>query len=352
MKLRYLLLIAAIAPLPLPGGEIAATPAIESAVDASPWRVRTGAMWRHLGGTKVNPRLGAGATAAGFTVLPTGVGDAGAFDNRVYDDGFVSIGAATPGTGLTTNFGYADEVQGASGSLVYTKGGGSSIGFPVAGQDGNSDFVAPYIELGYFMDVRPDLEVGLTSSFSFTGMDSEISQQVTTFAVTTRDSYPLGGIVLPLGPYTGSFAGPGPVIGNIPGTREQIFTPTGTGTYLFNTDTDLYSFAFGGEVAWRPCSKVSLNAGTGVVMNIANWEGGYRVPTAAGGTLAQSNDGTDFLLGLFLKTGAEYRIDDQWSVDAFVRYDWTESLEKQVGPSAFEVDLSGWSLGGGVTWRY
>lgn len=309
-------------------------------------------MWRHIGGTSVNPNLGAGPAGGAFTVLPGGVGPAGAFGDRTYDDGFVNIGAATPATGRTTNFSYDNDTQIIGGNLVYTKAGGTSFDSPVPGRDGDQDFAAPFIELAYMATVEPGLEIGITTNFAFTGLDSRLSQNITSYAVTTRDSYPLGGVILPLAPFTGSFAGPGPTIPNIPGMREQLLTPTGTGAYVFETDTDLFSLAFGTEIAWSPVPDLFLNAGAGVVMNYARWDANYRVPTAAAGVVTGSDSGSEFLLGLYLKAGAEYRFDEQWSVDGFLRYDWNESLEGSVGPTTFEVDLSGFSVGLGVTYHY
>ena len=37
------------------------------------------------------------------------------------------------------------------------------------------------------------------------------------------------------------------------------------------------------------------------------------------------------------------------ALQGFARYDWNEDLDGSVGPSSFEVDLSGWSVGAGAT---
>jgi hypothetical protein len=147
--------------------------------------------------------------------------------------------------------------------------------------------------------------------------------------------------------------GPGPLIPNQPGDRSESQALTGSQTFIFDNDTSLFSFGFGTELVWHPDEQWHLTMGSGLVVNIADWQAQTTVPMITAGTTTISssvsrNSDTDVLLGLYLKLGAGYQINEDWNVEGFFRYDWNEDLEAKVVPTSFEVDLSGWTLGLGA----
>ncbi len=331
---------------------------IETPAPVSPWRIGTGVMWRNIGELSVNPNLQNGPFAGNFLSTNPAAGPAGTNADRTYDDGFVNRGAATPGTGLTTFWGYQNAGQVGGGNLTYTSTGGIALAPPGFGKDDADTGFSPYLEVSYLRPVGDDLVLGLTANFSFLGLDGTTVSPMAISGVTTFDSYALNGVIPPAPGYVGSFAGPGPLIGNQPTTRTNVLTPTGgTTNYLFDQSTDLYSLALGGELRWSPATNCYLGFGAGAVLNFADWDAGWnaRLVDPATNSLrnyARAAGGDDFLMGLYLKASGGYHINEQWSVESFFRYDWNESLDGSVGPSRFELDLSGWSFGLGAGFRF
>jgi hypothetical protein len=321
----------------------------------SPWRIGAGVMWRNIGELSVDPQLGSSRFAGRFFLPPTGAGEIDSFADRTYDDGFVNIGAATPVTGLTTHWSCQNDSQIGGGLLRQTLSGGAAQTLPGSGNDDESHNAAPYLEISYLVPIRPDLVAGFTTNLSLARLDHQARSGMNNSSVSIVDHYALGGVIPPSAPYTGSFTGPGPLIPNLPASRDLIQTPNGTSDYRFAHDTDLYSLAFGGEIHWQPTASCYLGFGAGAVLNLADWSASWSapVPSASGTTtIGSTNSDGDFLWGLYLKTSAGYRIDDRWSLEGFFRYDWNETLHGSVSPSSFELGLTGWSAGFGVSFRF
>lgn len=323
----------------------------EPADSHSPWQVRAGVAWRHLGGTQVDFGYSGSAASPDFFSPNPASGDATAYADRTYDDGFVNIGAATAGSGLTTNFGYDNDSQVVADTLTYTLSGGSALDTPGQGSEGDETAAAPYLELVYFMPINDELKFGLSLNVSYADFDSSIRNTLTEYEVTTIDRYALNGIILPMGPFTGSFAGPGPVINNQPTSREQVLTPVATRTVSFESEVELYSLALGGELQWSPAESCFLNVGGGAVLNYADWQAELNAPLVSGDVRERNSD-EEFLWGVYLKAGAGYRLTEALSLEAFARYDWNETLSGSAGPADFETDLSGWTLGVALGYRF
>ncbi len=325
--------------------------------NAAPYfRVGGGLMWRNIGETNVNPNFGAGPA---FFRLPGGVGPENAFGDRTYDNGgFVNTDPGTVNDGRTANYGYQSPTL-IGNNLIFTRSGGAAIGLPTGGNADVDLVVAPYLDFSYVIPVREDLEIGLNLNLAFSGIDGAFGSGLAISSVTTVDTYDVSGIVIPNGPFFGSpnSGGNVPLIPNIPASRQQNVAQTGTGQYRFQQDTDLYSLALGSDIRWTPSEKFTFGLGAGVVVNIADWNAQSSNPAVNPATAAifrnnVSADGREILLGLYLEANAAYRIDKNWSIDGFFRYDWTEDLDASAGATNFTVDLTGWSIGAGVTYRF
>lgn len=311
-------------------------------------------MWRNIGRTDINTRSGGGA--ASFTP-PTGIGSADAPADRTYDNGFVNIGAATPISGLTTNFGYPNGPTQVGDNLIFTRTSGAAVGLPSDTSDDAETTIAPYLDFSYIIPVRDNIEIGLSLNVAFAGLSSSLGSNVALSSFTTVDTYALNGVIVPSGSYSGPFGGAAPLISNTPTSREQNVVQTGTGQFSFQQDTDLYSLALGSDIRWIASEKLTFGIGAGVVLNIADWNAQSSNPAVNPTTAAifqntSSSDGLEALFGVYLEANVAYRIDENWSVEGFLRYDWTEDLDASVGATDFTVDLSGMSVGAGLTYRF
>jgi len=323
----------------------------------NPWRLRAGVMWRQIGKTKVDPNLQNGSSSGNFFDPPVGPGNFRGNENRTYDDGTVGVSEGTGLTGLTPAWSYQSAGQVSGDNLIYTATGGAALDFPTSGSESEDSEIAPYIELAYVCPLRDNLELGFTLNFAVAGLDSSIDSPITQYSVTTIDTYALNGVIPPTAPYRGPDTVPGALISNEPTDREFVRTPIGTQNYLFEQDTDLYSVALGAELLWHPNRASYLSVGAGVVLNFVDWDAQSSYPTITAGTASltttrDSKSDSEFLFGAYLKAAAGYQFNEQWGVEGFLRYDMNEDLTGRVGPSSFEVDLSGLSYGGAVTYRF
>jgi len=331
--------------------EMVAEPQLSQTSDASPWRMNAGAMIRHIGATSFS------TNAIAAQGLAAGVGPETGYADRSYDDGFVNQGAATPGTGLTTFFEYQNLSQVLDGNLVYTATGGAGLSAPAKVKDDDDDVAAPYIGVTYTLVTNENFEFGLSIGFSATELNGDARSTIDETAVATVDSYALGGVVLLGAPYTGTFNGPGPIIDNTPTSRENVSSPVATRDYRYSMDTNLYSLVMGGDISWGLTETTHLRCSAGVIMNIADWSGKYSGFTVAAGgaSVSPTNDSEsdlDVLWGFYSELGAGIALSEQWSLEGFFRYDWSEDLKVKVGSSKFETDLTGPSIGLGVVYSF
>lgn len=360
------------------------------------WNFRVGAAYRNLGDIDFNsgayssaallptlqPVLGAGL-ASGIEGL--GVGAIGSFADRTYIDGFVFIDGATadPSSFLpstTAYWGYQADSQVRNGSLYYEGGeysdssSQSSSSSTLSDWSSGIDGASPVLELEGLLPIDDHWSVGGAVSFLFISADSSHSASSfrafqslseTTFSVTDR--YDLQGVIPPLAPYQGTLnpLGPAPLIDNIP--TERIITQTGNSIQtanFFNEISEsikihLYTLSLG-PVVHYDTEKFNFSGGCGLAVNVADWSSSFdeTLNQTTGGNTTELNKWRDrasdkeILPGFYLQGSAGYQVTEAWQLSVFGRYDWSESLEGKVGPSSFSAELSGYTLGGSVTFTF
>lgn len=350
------------------------------------WSLGAGAIFRNIGDvnfrTGISPNNIPNLFGGNTFTEPPGIGPLGATANRTYDDGFVNNGAGTPGTGLTTFWGHNNASQVQGGNMVYSRAGGErrevtrrDIAAGTSWSDDAGWEAGPFLELTYTLDIAPNLSAGIAINFSSVkigGSQGGLNtlsqfQQLDVYAVTAVDTYSLGGIVPPNAPFVGSFAGPGPLINNIPDSRALPENLASTTTAQFvdsvrdDLALDLHTLGIGSNVNWMPGPQLLLAAQFGVALNLADWKG------QRDELITQSNNGgpagvfsrrtaridaRDIVAGVYLQGNLAWILNDRWAIQGFARYDWNQELKGMIGPSSFTVDLSGWSLGAGARFSF
>lgn len=355
---------------------------IPTLASAQRWSLSAGFVVRKLGDIRFNTGISPDMIPNLFGVdtfsEPPGIGSLRATADRTYDDGFVNIGAGTPGTGLTTFWEYNNATQVQGGNLVFSKAGGErrdvtmrDAAAPTGWSDGPGREAGPFLELNYTKSIQPNLSVGIAVNFSTVNIGGSqgglntISQfqQLDIYDVAAVDTYSLNGVIPPNAPYQGSFAGPGPLINNVPDTRAFPETLSTTTTALFvdrvreSLKVDFHTLGVGSTVHWRPRPRLLLAAQAGIALNLADWRtqrdevitqsinGG---PAAPFSRRTVRTDDKDFSLGVYLQGNVAWKLNERWAMQLVARYDWNPEIDGFVGPSSFEVDLSGWSLGAGA----
>jgi hypothetical protein len=377
------------ATLPLAAGAPAAGKVPAEIVATSParghWRVTAGVMQRSLGGFDWAPAthslpglllIGAGSSNAGIGAI----GAAGSYADRVYTDGFVKLDGGTVALGGDTwNWGYADGSQVDAGFLSFHGGNGTAVSVMAdstlrAGRwSDQPEAVAPYVQLEWIEPLNEHLNFGWLGGFSF--LTSDVSRAGSTFSASKgrtdydiryTDRYDLGGVVPPGAPYSGSLAGPGPLISNLPEQRSAAYPVSGgeTASAYNRIQTDssvnLWTLSLGPSIEYTR-GRIAIGASAGATVAIADWSvrqteslyvsrNGGRARRQQG--WSDSGSGIAAIPGLFVQGSVGIVLSERWSLSAFGRYDYAGDVELTAGDSSGSLELSGWSVGGGVTCRF
>ncbi len=148
-------------------------------------------------------------------------------------------------------------------------------------------------------------------------------------------------------------------INNKPSDRQIASFQTGSNSAdYFNRidesfDLDLSTFGIGAQVEYD-AGILFVQGSAGVTLNVADWEASHRekLYVSRNGGKAQSvrswsshEEDTDLLIGAYVQAKVGVQLTGRLSVSGFARYDWSQSLSGNVGPSSFDVDLDGLSAG-------
>ena len=389
MRLPCALLFCCAAVPVLAGGDPAASkapvPPASAASSRGGFRLSAGAAQRTLGGFSWNARTQSSLAdvplAPGFRFPGTeAIGGTGDYADRSYRDGYVKVDGGTVAFGGDTWYwGYDDNAQYRNGSLFFQGGrgasasAGSSEAFRSGSWSAEPDGVAPYLQLDWSMAASEDLSIGwmgaislLTTDVSRSGSTFSASRDRTDYRIGYTDRYDLMGTIPPSAPYAGPLAGPGPLLPNRPADRAADYTVSGTDRAdAFNRITtdvsiNLWTLSLGPTLTWSR-DRFALTASAGVTLNVADWEATQRetlfVRPKEKASRAQRRwdahgDGTEAVPGLFVQGSLGFRISEAWGLHVFGRYDYAGDVEVSAGSSSGEFDLSGWSVGGGLGYRF
>ena len=350
------------------------------------WNLGWGMSWRKIGSvgfkTGATNLIAPSVFGANSFTPPPGIGPETGLSDRFYDNGqYVRQEARTPATGRTTDYKYNEHVPGEP--LFLSASGGerrvitaASASAPTGWREGDEWEISPYLSLSRLTDLGKGWSLGPSFHFSFTNLDGRegglntlnASERRDIFDVRATDRFDTTGLILPRAPYTGS---PGalapllPVEPTSPRTFEDTLRSTNLAVFSDSVqeslEVNLFGISLGANAVYQSESRFFAGIGTGVVLNIADWDakrsdrliqvtnGGAPIEIASAGF---RNSGTDLLFGFYLQGSLGYQISDSWSVEANARYDWNESLNDSVGGSDFDANLTGFSLGAGVNYSF
>jgi hypothetical protein len=349
------------------------------------FRLSAGAAQRTLGGFSWNARTQSSLAdvplAPGFRYPGTeAIGSSGDYADRSYRDGYVKVDGGTVAFGGDTWYwGYDDNAQYRSGSLFFQGGqgaaatSGSSESFRSGSWSAAPDGIAPYLQLDWSMPAGNDLTVGWMGGISLfhtdvsrSGSTFSASRNRTDYRIGYHDRYDLMGTIPPSAPYAGTLAGPGALLPNRPAERTADYSVSGRDRIdAFNRITtdvsvNLWTLSLGPTLTWSR-DRLALTASAGVTLNVADWEATQREtlflrPQGRAHRAARRwesrGDGVDAVPGLFVQGSLGFRISSAWELNVFGRYDYTGDVDVSAGSSSGEFDLSGWSVGGGLGYRF
>jgi hypothetical protein len=184
-----------------------------------------------------------------------------------------------------------------------------------SGLEGASEHATDDPSLGFDFNYVRDIahpkwgQWGVKIAVGYTYVDVRDQNPMSANVETITDKYPLNGVVPPVAPYSGSFSGPGPVIGSRPISRSTSVVPNGaviTGDH--NVDASLFDLRLGPSFNIPLCNRFSLQAGGGLAVGLVYSHFTFTENSAAAPAASGSNTRTGFVPGAYAEAGLAYRI--------------------------------------------
>ena len=311
---------------------------------ATPSRWKFGVGYAPVFGLEVN-FSGLGRFTNPNAIQPTGGGV-----DYTYDDGFVHVDSSNNLGDLTWNWGYQNDSQ-------YDPANGGSIAYSLTNSRANGsaeerDNAEAGVELFACYDMGAVVfggmgmedkgaRWGLRGGFHYAHLETTNRDRALSGLSTVSDVFALDGVIPPLAPYTGSFNGPGPLIGDDP-VRTLSNSGTALVTGFRELDAHLSTLQFGAYLDLPLHRKVHVQFESGLSAMVASGKYDFASATMIAGLGTQNSSGrdsgTDFLAGLYLGVGASVPIDDSWALQFSGRYQLQEDFE--LGANGSNATLS------------
>lgn len=300
-------------------------------------------------------RLGLNITAdfrrfGGFNFLHDPGPDTDPMADTIYDNGYIHPDITgnnhQPGFPDTTwNWGFqgGNAVQGDSIILHSTSSPADAV------SKNNDDGVNHGFEISYQRELKREAKWrgGLEAAFGFTTLlisderilHNEVNQITDTFAVPggveVIPGYPFG----PNDSYSGSYAGPGPLLNSSldPGQRVRtVVTDVTTITGRRELDADIYLFRLGPYVEFPLTEKLSLfvNGGLNIAVGATDFSFTETITfdNATRAVRKDTGSQTDVLVGGYAGGGLAYALNDRWGVLAGAQFQTAgRSINEQGG---------------------
>lgn len=264
--------------------------------------------------------LGLGASAPGPAV--GGV-------THTYDDGFVDVDSSGNFGNQTWFWGYANNSQIAGGNLLLTSSQAGSLG-----QDAQQDPQHGF-EFTYSRELLRSRNVGLgiESAFNFTKL--KLDRQTAAAGMLVVDAYNLGGIIPPLAPYAGTFAGPGALISDTPARSLA--------SVASEFRASVYGFRLGPCLDVPLFKKLSLSLSGGLAVAYVDGDFGYRQSATPAGAGTVARGATESLsrwhTGAYLGGNLVFKLSRSVDVFAGVQYQNVGTHTQSLADKQVNVDL-------------
>ena len=257
--------------------------------------------------------------------------------NHQYTDGYVDVDSSGNQGGATWDWGYqhASQVQGGN-ILMHTP---SSVNL-----GGASEHTTDDPNLGFDFNYVRDLghekwgQWGIKIGFGYTHVQIRDNDTMSANLETTTDAYPLDGVTPPVAPYSGTFAGPGPLLGATP-TQTTSLIPGGaiiTGNH--NIDAALYDLRLGPAVNIPLFNRFSVQAGGGLAVGIMNSHFTFSENLPAGNA-AGGNRRITGLPGAYAEVGFAYQLCRSTSLFTGVQYEYLEDFQQNADGRSVKLNL-------------
>jgi hypothetical protein len=297
------------------------------------------AEWDHLGlnfraAFNVKAKFALPSSGSGGA-LPPGPGAGSALDHQ-YSDGFVNVDSSGNKGGVTWNWGYDHASQVSGGDVLMHATGGMA-----GGNESMTDNPDPGFNLDYVRDLGHQSwgRWGIKFGVGYTPIDIRDNDPMTVSAVSITDKYALSGVTPPNAPYSGSFGGPGPVLGSEPISRTTADTGAASVTGSHDISAALFDVRLG-PTAHIPLGKgFSVEGAGGFALGIASSRFSFSESTGGGVPVSASDSRTGLLPGAFGELGFGYRIGNSVSVFTGAQFEYLGDFNQSAAGRDAKLDL-------------
>lgn len=286
---------------------------------------------------------------------PVNPGPATGGANHTYNDGQVLVDSSGNAGGLTWNWGYQNSSQVVGPTMQFT-----AIGTGTPSGTAITDDPQYGVELIY-QRVLGDLSSGssvhwgLEAGLGYTDLDLRDNRSATGPVTVTTDTYQLNGVLPPGAGYNGTFAGPGPLLGDTP--TRTIAAGTATFTSHDKLSGQLFGVRLGPFAEWNLTSKLSLagSAGLALAPSSVDYDFSETAALAGGATFVASGHSskTELLYGYYVSALLRYEFNRRWGVYAGAQFQSLNDLELSAGGRTARLDPGATLYATvGVSWRF
>jgi len=258
--------------------------------------------------------------------------------DRTYNDGFVKVDSSGNAGGQTWNWGYQ------SGSQVQGDAVVMSAAAPVNGSlHANDDPQVGFdLAFGHDFGSAPGGRWGLSAAFDFTTVSIHDHQSFAGQSTLISDAFSLGGQPAPDAPYTGSFDGPGQLLGDSP--ARSITTSPVLIMGQHNLDAQIYVLRAGPYYEFNFGQRWSGRLGAGLALGVADMKYSFNETIFFGGgstvNNAGSSEGAEFQAGAYLEGKVLYALTDQLSLFVGAQYEYLGNFSHNAGNEQAQLDMN------------
>lgn len=279
----------------------------------------------------------------------------GGGQDRTYADGFVRVDASANDGGQTWFWGYRNDAQYRPGDSALDFHAYS--GNPYGDAFDASDDLRWGGEFAYTRIVGPCMggRWGIDLGFDWTDFRLDDGGSFSGSLTQLTDSYALVGVIPPSAPYSGSSAGPGPLLSDSP-TRTFGPLPTTVNGH-YSLSGSLYGFKLGPmiEVPLGDHVSAQLSAGLAVALFDADLEFNEVASVASGATWVRDGRGgsRDWLFGGYARAQLTLRLTDALGLYGAAEFQGLEGTAFSAGSREAQLDFdSTFQFAAGLTLRF
>jgi hypothetical protein len=219
--------------------------------------------------------------------------------NHNYDDGYNRVditGNNHGGFEGTWNWGYNSASQ-ISGDTLTMQSSSLAAGVS-SGKDQNDPQPGFELTVGREFGGGRHWNWGGEGSFGFTSVTLKDNQTLLGNATVTSDAYALNGVIPPVAPYQGNFAGPGPIIGDAPSRTVDVQAGAASIAGSREIDADLFGLKLGPYFEVPLGSRLAVRLRGGLALVEVNSEFTYTETTTLPGLPPSTSTGHGWHSGL------------------------------------------------------